>query len=68
MDENLARCALINFENFARVNPAVRTHPMFRLAQAQLAEALGGPKLADVFKNEVERAASDALTPKKAEA
>ena len=31
--------AKVNFNNFAKMNPAVATHPMFLIATEQLAEA-----------------------------
>lgn len=43
VDENLARCAQINFENFEKAMPLViRTSPFYLIAKAQLDEALGG--------------------------
>jgi hypothetical protein len=49
MDENLARCALVNFQNLERVVPAIGEHPFFQIALAQLDEALGGPKMEDAL-------------------
>lgn len=42
MDENLALCAKINFENLEKVMPHVTRHPYYMIAKAQLDEALGG--------------------------
>lgn len=41
MNEELARCAQINLENFERAFPIIRQHPYYRIAKAQLDEALG---------------------------
>lgn len=32
----LATCAIVNFENFAKVNPALKTNPFWQIAMAQL--------------------------------
>lgn len=42
MNENLARCAQINFENVERAMPFISKHPYYIIAKAQLDEALGG--------------------------
>lgn len=42
MNEELAQCARMNFENLARMCPAVAKHVFYRIAKAQLDEALGG--------------------------
>ena len=49
-DVELALCAQVNFENFERACPQVKTHPYWMIAKGQLDEALGGPKLEDVLK------------------
>lgn len=38
---DLAGCAKINFENFAKAFPLALRHPYFLIAKAQLDEALG---------------------------
>jgi hypothetical protein len=40
MNEELARCALINFENFAK-SIRLEDHVYYRIARAQLLEAFG---------------------------
>lgn len=42
MNEELALCAQINFENLEKAVPALRKHPYYLIAKAQLDEALGG--------------------------
>lgn len=44
MDQELLRCAQINFENLEQSRPNVATDPYYRIAKAQLDEALGGMK------------------------
>jgi hypothetical protein len=56
MDENLALCARINFENFERAHPAAAASPYYRIAKAQLDEALGGMPVEDKFALDVKRA------------
>lgn len=41
IEQGLVRCAKINFENFERAVPAVRIHPYYTIAKAQLDEACG---------------------------
>lgn len=40
-NEELARCALANFENFESLFPLALKHPIYVMAKAQLSEALG---------------------------
>lgn len=47
MNEELANCAKINFENFEKDMPGVVTHPFYRAAKAQLDEALGGKTVSE---------------------
>lgn len=42
MDQELAMCAQVNFENLERALPIIAKHPYYRIAKAQLDEALGG--------------------------
>lgn len=35
-----AHCALINFDNVVKMNPALGNHPIFRMARGQLVDAL----------------------------
>lgn len=56
MDENLAKCAQINFDNFQRANPEAAKDPMYRIAKAQLDEALGGMLVEEKFALDVRRA------------
>lgn len=35
-----AHCALFNFDNVVRMNPALGAHPIFRMARGQLLDAL----------------------------
>jgi hypothetical protein len=41
VNQELAECAKINFENLERAVPGIRIHPFYRIAKAQLDEALG---------------------------
>ncbi len=50
MNEDLAYCAKINFENLAADLPLITGHPFWKIAKAQLDEALGGPRVEDVLK------------------
>lgn len=45
MDQELAMCAQVNFENLERAIPMIAKHPFYRIAKAQLDEALGGKTL-----------------------
>lgn len=58
MDENLALCARMNFENLERARPDVAQHPYYRIAKAQLDEALGGMPVEERFALDVKRAQS----------
>ena len=42
MNNKMAECARINFENFERAFPLALKHPYYRIAKAQLDESLGG--------------------------
>jgi hypothetical protein len=42
MNEELARCAQMNFENLEKAMSAIKSHPYYIIAKAQLDEALGG--------------------------
>lgn len=42
INEELVLCAQINFENLAKARPDVASDPFYRVAKAQLDEALGG--------------------------
>lgn len=42
MNQELAMCAQINFENLERAVPALAKHPYYIIAKAQLDESLGG--------------------------
>lgn len=50
MNEDLALCARINFENLERARD-----PYFRIAKAQLDEALGGMPVEERFALDVKR-------------
>jgi hypothetical protein len=41
INEELAECAKINFENLERALPAITKHPFYAIAKGQLDEALG---------------------------
>jgi len=41
IDEELARCAQINFENFEKDVPMAAKHPFYMIAKRQLNEAIG---------------------------
>lgn len=47
MNEELALCAQINFENLEKAFPLVVQHPFYKIAKAQLDEALGGRSVED---------------------
>lgn len=47
MNEELAQCARINFENLERAVPSIKTILFYRIAKAQLDEALGGKTMAE---------------------
>lgn len=56
-NEDLAMCAQINFENFERAYPAIKNHPYYLIAKAQLDEALGGKSVeesVELFKQNTE--------------
>ena len=42
MNEELAMCAKINFDNFEKAFSIAKHHPYYMIAKAQLDEALGG--------------------------
>lgn len=42
MNEELAICAQINFENLELAVPGLKQHPFYIIAKGQLDEALGG--------------------------
>lgn len=56
MNSELAECARINFENLERARPDVAVNPYYRIAKAQLDEALGGMTVEDRFVMDVKRA------------
>lgn len=41
MNEEMAQCARINFENLERAFPTIKRHPYYQIAKAQLDDALG---------------------------
>lgn len=41
MNQELAECAKINFENLEKAVPFLKQHPYYVIAKAQLDEALG---------------------------
>lgn len=49
IDEELARCAQINFQNLEKALPALRKHPYYMIAKAQFDEALGGRPAEEVL-------------------
>lgn len=49
VNEELAQCAQINFENLEKDFPKVKTHPFYTIAKAQLDEALGGKTVEEVL-------------------
>lgn len=55
MDAELAECARINFENLERARPDVAIDPYYRIAKAQLDEALGGMPVEERFAMDVKR-------------
>lgn len=55
MDAELAECARINFENLERARPDVAIDPYYRIAKAQLDEALGGMPIEERFALDVKR-------------
>jgi len=54
--EELLGCARINFENLERDRPDVARHPFYRIAKAQMDEALGGMTMEERFALDVKRA------------
>jgi hypothetical protein len=58
IDGDLVHCAQINFENLERAWPDVAQHPYYRIAKAQLDEALGGMPVEERFALDVKRAES----------
>ncbi len=56
VNEELLLCARINFENLEKSRPDVAVDPYYRIAKAQLDEALGGMKVEDRFAMDVKRA------------
>lgn len=49
MNEELAECARINFENLEKACPPILWHPYYRIAKAQLDEALGGKTMEETL-------------------
>ena len=49
MNEELAECAKINFENLEAAVPFLKTHPYYVIAKSQLDEALGGRPAEDAI-------------------
>ncbi len=49
INEELAKCAQINFENFQRAVPGAMNHPYYKIAKLQLDEALGGKTVEEVL-------------------
>lgn len=45
----LALCAQINFQNFEQVVPAIRSHPMWRIAMDQFNAVVGRLERAEVY-------------------
>ena len=56
LDEELLMCAQSNFENLEKAAPIVSKHPFYRIAKAQLDEALGGMPVEEVFALDTKRA------------
>lgn len=56
MNEELLRCAQINFENLERARPDVARDPYYRIAKGQLDEAMGGMPMEEKFALDVKRA------------
>lgn len=56
INEELAMCAQINFGNFEKANPAAAEDPMYRVAKAQLDEALGGMPVEERLALDIKRA------------
>lgn len=52
MNEQLAMCAKINFENAEKAMPFLKKHPYYAIAKAQLDEALGGKTVEDSLAQE----------------
>lgn len=55
MNEELALCAKMNFENLERAFPAIRQHPFYVIAKAQLDESLGGKPVEEVLAEQAQR-------------
>lgn len=47
----LAECAKINFENLVKAVPILKEHPFYRIAKAQLDEALGYATVEEALKS-----------------
>jgi hypothetical protein len=47
VNEELAFCAQVNFENFEQDFPLAKKHPFYLIAKAQLDESLGGDAVED---------------------
>jgi hypothetical protein len=60
MDEELVRCSQINFENLEKAFPQILLSPYYRIAKAQLDEALGGMTTDEKFALDVKRAQKNA--------
>lgn len=58
VDLELIRCAQANFENFERMVPAIKNCVYYKIARAQLDEALGGRKVEEALKIESEHSPS----------
>lgn len=54
VNAELAECAKINFENLEGAVPGLKEHPYYRIAKAQLDEALGYTTVEAQLSKEVE--------------
>lgn len=55
MDKELAICAQVNFENFEKAVPQIKSHPFYLIAKAQLDEALSGVPVEEALNEIAER-------------
>lgn len=55
INEELLDCARINFENLERIRPDVAISPYYRIAKAQLDEAMGLMTVEDRFALDLKR-------------
>lgn len=62
MDRELLECARLNFENFERAMPIDARDPYYRIAKAQLDEALGVMTLEELFALDAKRAEKKSTT------